>query len=148
MKNVQTVVYRIYYVLALLCRSKAHSNGKIGSPLRCYSCFTASAAALCTQDTCTKGFVSHRFQIRGQKHQQKIVSSWVTGALNERFFSIFKDSARSLQSECGLGFMVHNNFVRLDWYHKTQFCPFLINSNRKCGPTLMGPCIEHENEYF
>ena len=147
MKNVQTVVYRIYYVLALLCQSKAHSSGKIGSPLRCYSCFTASAAALCTQDTCTKGFVSHRFQIRGQKHQQKIVSSWVTGALNEHF-SVF---LKILFILCNLNvvwglFTVHKNFARLDWYHKTQFCPFLINSNRKCGPTLVGPYIEHKNE--
>ena len=116
MKNVQTVVYLSYYVLAVLRRSEAPlSSGEIGSPLRRCGCFTASAAALCTQDTCTKGFVSHRFQIRGQKHQQKIVSSWVTGALNEHF-SVF---LKILLVLCNLNvvwglFMVQKNCARLD----------------------------------
>ena len=146
MKNVQTMVYRIYYVLALLCRSKAHSSGKIGSQLRCCSCFTVSAAALCTQNTCTKGFLTHGFQISSQKHQ-KMASLWARGALKEHF-SVF---SKILLILCDLNvvsglFMVHKNCARLDWYHKTQFCPYLINSNRKCGPTLVGPCIEHKNE--
>ena len=48
MKNVQTVVYLSYYVLAVLRRSEAPlSSGEIGSPLRRCGCFTAIAAALC-----------------------------------------------------------------------------------------------------
>ena len=30
---------------------------------------------------------------------------WATGALNEHFSVFFEDSAHSLQSECGLGFV-------------------------------------------
>ena len=49
MKNVQTVAYLSYYVLAVLRLSEAPlSSGEIGSPLRRCGCFTASAAALCT----------------------------------------------------------------------------------------------------
>ena len=148
MKNVQTVVYPIYYALTVLQWSKAHSSGKIGSPLRCYSCFTASAAALCTQDTCTKGFLTRRFQISGQKHW-KMAFLWATGALNEHFsvFLMILFILCNLNVVWGL-FMVHKNFARLDWYHKTQFCPNLINSNRIYGLTLVGPCIEHKNEKF
>ena len=72
---------------------------------------------------------------------------WARGALKEHF-SVF---LKILLILCDLNvvwgfFMVHKNCARLDWYHKTQFCPYLINSNRKCGPTLVGPCIEHKNE--
>ena len=49
MKNVQTVVYLSYYVLAVLRRSEAPlSSGEIGSPLRRCGCSTAIAAALYT----------------------------------------------------------------------------------------------------
>ena len=77
------------------------------------------------------------------------MSSWATRPLNEHFSAFLKILLTLCDFNVVWGlFMIHNVCPSLDWFNKTQFCAYVINSATISSPTLVGPRIEHKNERF